>query len=523
MSTPSFFQRNILAKLSLVSISTFVLVISVYIAVDTYVSNTFNWQQVESSMHHEAFLFKEDIEGPMSEGKDSKTAERFVALGKREQFISAYLLDFSGAVTYASEESRIGMDKKSVFQEEELIQWIDHALAGQVQEESGLLDNKYCLVTAIKNEPRCHHCHTDQREILGVLIYDQDISATKARLLQLSTLRASLITAGMLILLGILGWYIFRAVLKPLITSTRFAEKMAHGDFSRELDINRMDEIGVLASALNQMVRKLRDVLTEVQSTSKNVASRSEGLSSSAQTMAQGATEQAAAIEEVASSMIQISSNINKNAKNSNETEALSSRAVSEAREGGNAVTQTVDAMRSIAEKISIIEGIARQTNLLALNAAIEAARAGEAGKGFAVVASEVRKLAEHSSTAASEISNLSSSSMAVAEKAGEMLHALIPDIEKTASLVQQIASASNEQKAGAAQINEAMSQFNEVVQQNVSASEEMAATSEDLSDQAEELIGTMDFFRITTEDDRQQHVRTINKVITPQNSSSEK
>ena len=160
-------------------------------------------------------------------------------------------------------------------------------------------------------------------------------------------------------------------------------------------------------------------------------------------------------------------------------------------------MTQTVDAMRTIAEKISIIEEIARQTNLLALNAAIEAARAGEHGKGFAVVAAEVRKLAERSGTAAGEISELSSSSMAVAEKAGEMLAALVPDIERTAALVQEISAASNEQNAGAVQVNQAIAQLDVVIQQNASASEEMASTSEELSAQGQQLQATMSFFNV--------------------------
>ena len=308
----------------------------------------------------------------------------------------------------------------------------------------------------------------------------------------------SLSTSAFALVLGMLAaYFLTRAITRPVNMGVEFAGRMAHGDFSRTLEIDQKDEIGVLASALNNMVLRLREVVSEVDSATDNVASGSEELSASAQSLSQGATEQAASIEEVSSSMEQMASNIGQNAENAKETDGLANKAAADAKGTGQAVTQTVDAMRTIAEKISIIEEIARQTNLLALNAAIEAARAGEHGKGFAVVAAEVRKLAERSGTAAAEISELSSSSMAVAEQAGEMLQALVPDIERTAALVQEISAASNEQNAGAAQVNQAISQLDEVIQQNASASEEMASTSEELSAQGQQLQMTMSFFKV--------------------------
>jgi len=195
--------------------------------------------------------------------------------------------------------------------------------------------------------------------------------------------------------------------------------------------------------------------------------------------------------------MEQMAANIKQNADNALQTEKIALKSAEDAKEGGEAVAQTVSAMKQIAEKISIIEEIARQTDLLALNAAIEAARAGEHGKGFAVVASEVRKLAERSQTSAAEISSLSGSSVEVAEKAGNMLVKIVPDIQKTAELVQEISAASNEQNAGADQINKALQQLDQVIQQNSSASEEMASTSEELSGQAEQLQTTINFFKI--------------------------
>ncbi len=324
---------------------------------------------------------------------------------------------------------------------------------------------------------------------------ERDDFMTEADAMQLQMLIFGIV--AFLIVLAIIYYLVKSLVTKPINMGVEFAERMSHGDFTRTLDINKKDEIGVLANSLNNMVIRLREVVAEVGNATDNVAAGSEELSASSQSLSQGATEQAASIEEVSSSMEEMASNISQNAENAKETDGLANKAAEDAKESGQAVTQTVEAMRSIAEKISIIEEIARQTNLLALNAAIEAARAGEHGKGFAVVAAEVRKLAERSGGAAAEISELSSSSVAVAEKAGEMLHSLVPDIEKTAALIQEIAAASNEQNAGALQINQAISQLDMVIQQNASASEEMASTSEELSAQGQQLQMTMSFFKV--------------------------
>ncbi|WP_243361924.1 HAMP domain-containing methyl-accepting chemotaxis protein [Fundidesulfovibrio terrae] len=325
----------------------------------------------------------------------------------------------------------------------------------------------------------------------------RDVTAEASR----SLASASAILGAGLVLALLLGvgvaFFITKGITGPVVQGVGFAQKMAEGDMTQDLHVDQQDEIGVLANALRDMTQRLNEVMGEVVEGANNVASGSQELSATSETLSQGASEQAASVEEVSSSMEQMASNIQQNADNAVQTEAMALKAARDAEEGGQAVAQTVGAMKQIAEKISIIEEIARQTNLLALNAAIEAARAGEHGKGFAVVAAEVRKLAERSGHAASEISGLSSESVAVAEKAGAMLGAIVPDIRKTAELVQEIAAASREQNAGADQINKAIQQLDQVIQQNASASEEMASTSEELSSQAEQLLATVGFFRL--------------------------
>jgi methyl-accepting chemotaxis protein len=282
-----------------------------------------------------------------------------------------------------------------------------------------------------------------------------------------------------------------------LRNAVQAVQNVAEGDLTRYATINSKDEIGDLLTYVNTMIERLRGVVGDALAASDNVSSGSQELSASAEQLSQGATEQASAAEEASASMEQMAANIKQNADNAAQTEKIARQSSRDAETSGQAVNRAVGAMRTIAEKISIVQEIARQTDLLALNAAVEAARAGEHGKGFAVVASEVRKLAERSQAAAAEISALSGETVQVATDAGEMLNRLVPDIQKTAELVSEISAACREQDIGAAQINEAIQQLDKVTQQNAGASEEMSATSEELASQAEELQASIAFFRV--------------------------
>jgi len=310
----------------------------------------------------------------------------------------------------------------------------------------------------------------------------------------------SILTIGAilaLILGSIAALLITRAISGPVRKGLEFAKQLADGHLDVRIDVDQKDEVGALAAALTDMAERLRAVVMQVNASAESVASGSQELSASSETLSQGATEQAASVEEISSSVEEMAANIRQNAENSLQTESLAKKSADDARLGGQAVTQTVDAMRQIVDRIGFIEEIARQTNLLALNAAIEAARAGEHGKGFAVVAAEVRKLAERSGAAAGEIGQLSTASLAVAEKAGTMLATIVPDIERTSELVQEISAACREQTTGADQVNKAIQQLDQVIQQNASASEETASTSEELAGQAQRLTQVMQFFKL--------------------------
>ncbi|HLO93107.1 MAG TPA: methyl-accepting chemotaxis protein, partial [Burkholderiaceae bacterium] len=298
-------------------------------------------------------------------------------------------------------------------------------------------------------------------------------------------------SAVALALLVTLGFFIVNAVMRQLGGDPAYAaevvQKVAQGDLTTDIVLRTGDTTSLLA-AMKAMVDKLSHVVSEVSTGAAGITGASEQVSATAQTLSQATNEQAAGVEETSASVEQMTASISQNTENAKVTDAMASKAATEAAEGGEAVKSTVAAMKQIAKKIVIIDDIAYQTNLLALNAAIEAARAGEHGKGFAVVAAEVRKLAERSQVAAQEIGEVASNSVDLAERAGQLLDEIVPSIKKTSDLVQEITAASEEQSSGVSQINAAIGQLSQTTQQNAASAEELAATAEEMSSQAEEL-----------------------------------
>ena len=341
---------------------------------------------------------------------------------------------------------------------------------------------------------------SDQLSDMNVAGGDKAAADAAATYAQARSLTITVLVASGLVAL-VLAFVITRSLVRQLGGEPNYvadiANSVAGGDLTLQISTRNGDSTSVLA-AMKNMVEKLSSVVTDVNSGAEALAGASEEVSATAQSLSQAASEQAAGVEETSASLEEMTASISQNTENAKLTDSMATKAASEAAEGGEAVQATVAAMKQIAQKINIIDDIAYQTNLLALNAAIEAARAGEHGKGFAVVAAEVRKLAERSQVAAQEISDVASSSVQLAERAGRLLGEMVPSIKKTSDLVQEITAASEEQSSGVGQINSAVGQLSQTTQQNASSSEELAATAEEMSGQAEQLQHAMSFFKLS-------------------------
>jgi len=325
------------------------------------------------------------------------------------------------------------------------------------------------------------------------------VAALINRQTQRSMLEAGVVVLGFFVLiLGPLMYFLILSILQPIRELRAVNEQMAKGDLSMDVPINGQDEIADLLATTLSMRDQLARVVSDIQQVGDSVSASSTQTATMAEQMSQGASQQASSTQALASSMQEMDCNIQQTADNAQETEKIARQAAADTEQGGGIVQQTVEAMRRITEKIIVIDEIARNTNMLALNAAVEAVRGSDQGTGFAVVAAEVRKLAEHSQTAAGEISTVSQNSVQVAEQAGRVLTSLVPDIQRTAMLINQISAASAEQRHGSQQVSGALLRLNDIVQQNASQAEEMASVAEHLSVQANQLRDTLGFFKVS-------------------------
>jgi methyl-accepting chemotaxis protein len=343
------------------------------------------------------------------------------------------------------------------------------------------------------------------------IFFDENLGALLQRVDD-ETLRAGSLTAILLTLIVLfsiaLSILIARSVTTPVARIVDIANTVARGDLTIDVTTDRKDELGKLQGAFALMLQSLRPVIAELRSGSSAVSGAASQVAATSTALSQGTSEQAASVEEVSASLEEMASAITQNAENSKSMESMAVDGARDAEEAGQVVKQTVDAMKSIAERVGLIEEIAYQTNLLALNAAIEAARAGEHGRGFAVVATEVRRLAERSQVAAKEIRTVADVSVGVAVKAGDRLEELVPRIRKSSELTQEVSAASSEQAAGVNQMTRAVSSVDQVTQRNASAAEELASAAEELSAQALSLQELSSFFKIETQENARAMAR---------------
>ena len=431
-----------------------------------------------------------------------RLASRDVILNPDKQKYAAKVASLKDDLTRQSEEFEktiVGAETRRLFEdftadrksyEVYLDQMVSLAVAGKEKEATDIMYQGDALRAAVAVQSSFDKMRDDKLASAEKKMQESTALASRA-----SSIMIGSILAGLALALGF-GWLLTRSITQPITKVVKVLEALAAGDLSQRVEAGSEDEIGQMERCLGTVSASLVRTIVEIRTIASEVSAASLSISTASIEVSKGASAQSAAAEEASASMEQMASNIKQNADNAQQTDKIANKSANDAKESGKSVREAVAAMKEIANRISIIEEIARQTNLLALNAAIEAARAGEHGKGFAVVAAEVRKLAERSQKAAAEINQLSATTLKVSVESGEMLERLVPDIQRTAELVQEISAASREQDTGGEQINSALQQLEKVIQQNASASEEMAATTEELTGQSDQLVNALAFFR---------------------------
>ncbi|MCX8006942.1 MAG: methyl-accepting chemotaxis protein, partial [Coriobacteriia bacterium] len=404
---------------------------------------------------------------------------------------------------------------------------IEQYLAAIERELLPAVDKRVAPEQLAKLSDSMHAMRDNLHAALMELSDDADAEAEQAHLrfeaaLKRSTTWTYVVVALILVAGNVAAIGTTLSITRPLRSAVDVTRRLAAGDLTFDVGAHGKDEIGQLLEAMGVMVDRIRRAVVDIQGIAANVADGSEQAASGSQQLSQGSNEQAAAAEEVSAAVEQMVANIRQNSENAQRTEQIATKSASNAEEGGEALRAAVGSLRQIAERVSVIDEIARQTNLLALNAAIEAARAGEHGKGFAVVAAEVRRLAERSQKAAADITSLASSSTEVADRASQVLRDLINDIRHTADLVKEIAVSSAEQSRGADQISLAVTQLDQVIQQNAAFSEQMASVAEELSSQAARLLDAVSYFRAERRSAQVQGTNGTPKTVSPSASASE-
>ncbi|MBN2652189.1 MAG: methyl-accepting chemotaxis protein [Spirochaetales bacterium] len=341
------------------------------------------------------------------------------------------------------------------------------------------------------------------KPLASVKNYTFVVSADAAVLMKAFKKNSTNLGIAFLVVFLVAGFFMYllgRNIVRPILKAAEFAEKIAGGDLTATIDLKRNDEIGRLGKSLTDMTINLNNIVGKIKSSADEVSVESNRLNDAASMLSRRASEQAGGVEEVSSSLEEMVSSIEQNTDNALSTNSIAQQAATQALDGGESVKKTVDAMKTISERIAIIQEIAGQTNLLALNAAIEAARAGEYGRGFAVVASEIRKLAERSQSASAVITDVSTESVVIAENAGDLIAKTVPQIQKTAELIREISSSSKEQKDGADQINSAVMELDRLTQQNAASSEAIASMVGKLTKQAGQLANIATYFKTRNE-----------------------